>query len=396
MNKVKRVFGRSGRLIILLLLIVSTFSYAMFQGGFVSWFVFYTISPFLLYSLLFAFAPIRIVDFKREITPAKLHRGDSAQVTISFQNKSLFPFVFLSVRELGENISKVDYKKERPNQIFFVGWKRKFEWTYELPQVERGVIQFRGLQLTFSDFFGWSIRYKFLEENRNVLVYPKLTEMKYKPFQMQFEHGGVLSPFSMIKDTSLVTGIRDYQPGDKYSWIHWKSFAKNETLRTKEFEDRQTQDIFITIDQTMDKNFEYAVDLTASILHSVVKNHGDISFLATGEKRHYFPKIKTQSQLEKVFQHLAIIQPNTKLSFESIMVNEIGLLNSATLIIVTGELTDQLKQFFIKGSKMNQGIVCFVVTDTDTQQTRTTISNAKVVPISKDNIENVFTEVMKP
>ncbi|QCR33913.1 DUF58 domain-containing protein [Lysinibacillus sp. SGAir0095] len=394
MKKLKTYLRSGGRFTATLLLAVITFSYAMFQGGFVSWFVFYSLTPFLLYSLLFSFAPIKIEEVHREITPSKLHRGDSAKVTVSFRNTTWIPLIFMTVQEIG-----IDSKfKGSFNQIYFVGWKRKFEWSYELDDLKRGKMQFEGIRFIFTDFFGWTIRTKVVEENKSLVILPKISTIKYKPLQMQFEHGGVAAPFSMVKDTSLVTGIRDYQSGDKYSWIHWKSFAKNETLRTKEFEDRQTQDIFLAIEQSSTKNFEHAVDLTASILQSVIKNHGDISFLSTGEKKEIFPKLKSQSRLEKVMQHLAVIEPDSKQSIDSILGNEMGLINSATLVLVTGELSKELKDFFVNSSKFARGIVCFVVSDQKEKviEKRLSVGNVKVIHITDDQFENAFTEVMKP
>lgn len=397
MKKIKAYLGGGGRFIIIILLGIISFSYAMFQGGFVSWFVFYSIVPFLLYSLLLMFIPIKIEEVHREIKPSQLQRGDSARVTVRFQNKTWIPLVFMTIKEIGLDNQSNKYNG-LSNQIFLVGWKRQFEWTYELTDIKRGKIHFQGLQLTFADFFGWTIRVKLIEENRSVVVLPKVTEIKYKPLKMQFEHGGVASRFAMVKDTSLVTGIRDYQAGDRYSWIHWKSFAKNETLRTKEFEDRQTQDIFLTIDQSTSKNFEYAVDLAASILQSVIKNHGDISFLSTGKKSAIYPKLKSQHQLDKVMQHLAEIEADSNQSIDSILSNEISVLQSATLILITGDITEQLKQFFVNSTKLNSGIICFVVTDKSEklQNVESNLMNVKVVQVSNDNFENAFTEVMKP
>ena len=397
MKRLKTYLHDGGRFITIILLAVITFSYAMFQGGFVSWFVFYSVTPFLLYSLLLSFSPIYINQVQREITPSKLHRGDSAKITVTFQNKTWLPLIFMTVQEIGIDCNASNTRVGF-NQIFFVGWKRKFEWSYELDDLKRGKMQFQGIRFTFTDLFGWTIRTKVIEEDKSVVILPKLSTIKYKPLQMQFEHGGVAAPFSMVKDTSLVTGIRDYQSGDKYSWIHWKSFAKNETLRTKEFEDRQTQDIFLAIDQSSAKNFEHAVDLTASILQSVIKNHGEISFLSTGEKREIFPKLKSQSRLEKVLQHLAVIEPNSKQSINSILANEMALINSATLVLVTGELSKELKDFFVNSSKFARGIVCFVVSEKNEKvaEKRLSVANVKVIHITGDQFENAFTEVMKP
>lgn len=398
MSKVKGKLGDGGRFIVIILLIIITYSYAMFQGGFVSWFIFYSIVPFLTYSLLLTFARIKIVEFRREIKSSKLQRGDKAKVTVRFKNKSWFPFIFLTVKEMGLVNGESDKFTEQSSQIFFVGWKRNFEWTYELQNIERGLIQFRGLKLTFADFFGWTLRTKLVEEDKFVVVYPRVSDVKYKPLNTQFEHGGVLSPYSMVKDNSLVTGIRDYQSGDRYSWIHWKSFAKNETLRTKEFEDRQSQDIFLILDQSTHKNFEYSVDLVASILQSVIKNHGDISFLSTGGNHQYFPKIKTQNQLEKVMQHLAIVKPDASQAIDALLVNEIGLINTATLTLVTSDLSESLQHFLVNSSKLTNGIICFVITDQQDKliESKIKLPTVKVIPITKDSFEKVFTEVMKP
>ncbi|MFC7687228.1 DUF58 domain-containing protein [Ureibacillus sp. GCM10028918] len=397
MRKLKAYLRGGGRFVIIILLAITTFSYAMFQGGFVSWFVFYSLTPFLLYSLLLSFAPIKIDELHREITPSRLHRGDSAKVSVSFRNKTWIPLIFMTVEEVGTDHLSGKYQGNF-SQIYFVGWKRKFEWSYELDDLKRGKMQFQGIQFTFTDFFGWTVRTKMIEENKSVVILPKLTTIKYKPLQMQFEHGGVAAQFSMVKDTSLVTGIRDYQSGDRYSWIHWKSFAKNETLRTKEFEDRQTQDLFLAIDQSSAKNFEYAVDLTASLLQSVIVNHGDISFLSTGEKRGIFPKLKSQSRLEKVMQHLAVIKPDSIEMIDSILAKEMGLINSATLVLVTGELSKELKDFFMNSAKFARGIVCFVVAGKGQKviEKRLSAGNVKVIHITVDQFENAFTEVMKP
>ncbi|KGR77220.1 DUF58 domain-containing protein [Ureibacillus sinduriensis] len=396
MKKLKAYLRGGGQFIIILSLAVITFCYAMFQGGFVSWFVFYCITPFLLYSVLLSFAPIKIDEIQRVITPSTLQRGDSVKVSVTFRNKTWIPLIFMIVEEVGSDGHSMK-SQGNFNQIYFVGWKRKFEWSYELDNLKRGKMQFQGIQCTFTDFFGWTVRTKRIVENRSIVIWPKRTAIKYKPMQMQFEHGGAVSQFSIMKDTSMVTGVRDYQSGDKYSWIHWKSFAKNETLRTKEFEDRQTQEIILAIDQSTAKNFEYVVDLTASILQSVIENHGDISFLSTGEKRKTFPKLKSRSGLEKVMQHLAVVEPNSKQTIDSILAKEMEFISSATLLLVTGELSKELRDFFANSSKFARGIVCFVISEkSEKVERRQIISNVKVIYIPVDQFENAFTEVMKP
>ena len=75
--------------------------------------------------------------------------------------------------------------------------------------------------------------------------------MVYIPIETRYDQGAAVSRIQSIKDTSMATGIRSYQPGDRVSWIHWKSFARTQTLKTKEFEDRQSQDLFVLMDRLL-------------------------------------------------------------------------------------------------------------------------------------------------
>lgn len=51
------------------------FSYAMFQGGFVSWFLFYAFLPFVLYAGLLALYPLRSFQASRQMDKTQLHAG---------------------------------------------------------------------------------------------------------------------------------------------------------------------------------------------------------------------------------------------------------------------------------------------------------------------------------
>nr|WP_106781449.1 DUF58 domain-containing protein [Lysinibacillus timonensis] len=395
MKKVRPIFRRVSRFILIILLMVTTFCYAMFQGGFVSWFLFYALIPFLIYSFFFSFLPINIQNVRRDIKPTTLERGDTARITVHFQNKSWVPILFMTVNEIGMGQQFYEKVNGQASNIFFVGWRRNFEWSYEIPNLNRGKLAFQGLEFSFTDFFGWTTRRKEIKEIQNFVVYPNVKNIKYQPIQMQFDNGGIASNVSIMKDTSMVTGVRDYQAGDRFSWIHWKSFAKNETLRTKEFEDRTSQHIFLCMDRTSFHHFEDVVDLTASILQSVVKSQGDISFISYGLTRSYFPNIKTQSQYRKVLQHLATVLPDANEPIYTLLTKELRNLSSSTLLLITSNFTEEMAYFFSNSTNLMRGAICFVVSE-ENQIVKRNHPNIKVISISKSQFQNAFTEVLKP
>lgn len=399
MNGIKRYLKKGGRFIAIMALLVFAFCFAMFQGGFVSWFIFFTVLPFLLYSLLLALVPLQITNVRREIDQSQLVRGDKVHITVSFQNKTRFPIVFLVVKEINMDERLYNMTDGHWSHLFLVGFKRRFEWTYTLENLQRGEHQFSALEFTFTDFFGWTNRKKIVTESLTLIVYPKTIDMKYASLQMQYDQGVVASKYSIVKDTTMVTGVRDYQAGDRFSWIHWKSFAKNGDLKTKEFEDRQSQSLFVCIDRATTKHFEDVVDLTASIMKAIVKRNGDVAFLSGGENRVFYPLVRTDTQLEKVMHHLAVVKPDAVSSMESILRSE-RQLNNSILLVITGKLTNKLKHFLMDGSKYARAVVCFVVVTKEQykgiEESNTRVGNSKVIYLTTDMFSQAFTEVNKP
>lgn len=360
MNRLKDFFLYS-RLIRVIILLVITYSYAMFQGGFVSWFIFFTILPFSLYSILLVFIPIRFQEVARTLSKEHLERGSNVFVTVTFRNTNWFPLVFLTVNEMKMDENYYEIANGQVNKLFLVGWKREFQWTYELKDLQRGEYHFKGIEFMCTDFFGWTIRKISVDNPQLFFVYPKVHGVSKVPLHMQYEQGAATSRYSLIKDTTLATGVREYVPGDRFSWIHWKSFAKSGELRTKEFEDRQSQNTFIIIDRSVQKNFELVVDYTASYLQKIVKERGEVSLLSAGMDRYFAPVIKTDSQLEKVMQHLVMVQPDAQFDVARLLYEEQKMMNRSIVVIVTGELTSDLVEALNSGAGVMGKVLCFVV-----------------------------------
>lgn len=398
-KKIIKAAKQGGRLLTVAGLLALTFCFAMFQGGFVSWFVFFTLLPFLLYSLLLAVMPIRIGELEREIAPAKLQRGGKARVTVRFRNRAILPIVFLAVRELDLDERFYRVAAGSAGTLFFAGWRRSFEWTYELEDLQRGEHTLSALEVKATGFFGWVTRHKTIVQPYKLLVYPRTVDMNYASLQVQYDQGALAARYAIAKDTTLVTGVRDYQAGDRFSWIHWKSFAKNGQLRTKEFEDRQSQKLFLCIDRTVSSQFEEVVELTASMLQAIVSRNGDVAFLSGGDGRVFYPAIRAEAQLEQVMRHLAVVKADTGLPLEQLLRNEREL-NSSILILVTGSMTDGLKGFLTNGSKYARAVICFVVVPKEEYASYKGASmrftNSRVIYLTKEMFGQAFTEVNKP
>src|SRR5690625_6635368 len=64
------------RFLLLIGLVIVLFSFAMFQGGFLSWFLFYSYIPFFLYYMLFIFYPLHKWKVDSNLSSRVVHAGD--------------------------------------------------------------------------------------------------------------------------------------------------------------------------------------------------------------------------------------------------------------------------------------------------------------------------------
>ncbi len=386
------------RLSVVIFLLIVTFCFPMFQGGFVSWFIFFAILPFLVYTILLQFVPVRITNIKRTISPEFVTRGSKVNVHVTFQNKTLFPLLFLTVREKMNNADLEIHMEGKSQNLFLVLFKRDFEWEYELRNIPRGEFHFEGLEVVVTDFFGWAEREIFVPKHDLMLVYPKITDVQNAQINLHYDQGNTNVTRSLVKDTTIATGVRKYEAGDRFSWIHWKSFAKSGELKTKEFEDIQAQNIVVYLDRSNQPDFEGAVDLCASLLKVGVRSKSDVSFFTTGQERKLFPLIRSESQLDRVMQYLAITQMDLFTSFiEHAIRSEQQLVSRSIVFIITSRMDEDLELLLMSGSKLARAIICFVVVSEESyphvdRQTRYQGQN-KVIYVTEAMFSQALVEV---
>ncbi|MBT2569723.1 DUF58 domain-containing protein [Planococcus sp. ISL-110] len=401
MNQLKKITGLWGRLFIVLIILFFTFSFAMFQGGFVSWFIFYMSLPFILYSVLLTFYPLQDVEASRKIHTAQVRKGGSFSATTTINRKTAFPLLYTVLSEQTNSSSLNKRMAGQQQKMIVPGFRKKYSWTYTVDQMPRGEHVLEGIHLEIADFFGWVKKNRLLPIQQIVLVYPNTVDIAYRPMESRYDQGSMAAPFTLVKDTTMASGIRDYQPGDRVSWIHWKSYARTQTLRTKEFEDRQSQELFLLDDRKPSEKFELQVELIASILQSIVRANSSVAYLSVGRNRNYFPLIQTEEHLQRVMYHLAKVQSDLDKPVGQAIGRELQQMNTSSLLYVTSQLSMDMVETIRKNAKNLSNCMCLVVANKgesllkeDEEVHQFARSKGFVVKrVSPENFTTVFTEV---
>ncbi|AOV06751.1 DUF58 domain-containing protein [Sporosarcina ureilytica] len=400
--KLRKSVASLGRLLFVLLILVSAFVFAMFQGGLVSWTIFYAILPFIIYSILLFLYPLSNFKAKRQLEVTHLQNGEKLRVKIRIKRSFPFPLLYTV---LGDEWIDEGKKKtiEQLNKVLVFGWKRELEWEYKIDEMPRGEHVARHIQVEVTDFFGWVRKNRLIATKNTVLVYPRMMDVAYMPIESKYNGGLATSPFNIVKDTTMVTGVRDYQFGDRVSWIHWKSFARTQTLMTKEFDDRSSQDVLLVFDNRASNTFEEQVEFTASIMQEAIKDRSTIRFLPVGLSEP-FSAMHSEEQFRLVLTYLAKIQP---VKIESIVPStefkkEIDM--GGNIVIITARPTWDFLEAMISNVTGKSTIICFVVMKNKASLKGNLVEEIKyarskgiiVHPIVKQQFSKAFREVARP
>ncbi|QVY62022.1 DUF58 domain-containing protein [Cytobacillus gottheilii] len=392
------------KLVVLFFLIILTFSYAMFQGGFVSWFLFYSFLPFALYGLFLVFYPFQRIEAVRSLSKHEFNAGEQLKVSIELERSIQFPLFFLVVEDcIDEKLNQFGMVN-KSKTLMFPGFQKKLSYEYVLESLPRGEHIIPAIRLKTGDPLGLIEKEIIVKTEARFVVYPSYEELIYKPFENHYDQGMTASRERVQRDTSMAIGIREYQPGDRFSWINWKATAKRNDIMTKEFEQRQSHDVYIMMDCSPHRSFEAIVSFSASIMRAILRKGAQVGFLTSSADRAAFPIRGGETQQQQLFYHLAKLRDESAVSFDRVLETEKFLAQqNFNLMLVTGELTKALIEKAGYFSSRKGIVTIFLIkgkNDSSTElelalKSESSARGIRVVMIHDGNFSEAFSEVRK-
>ncbi|KZE37747.1 hypothetical protein AV656_09450 [Bhargavaea cecembensis] len=344
------------RLIGIAAVLAGAFAYAQFQGGAVSWTVFYMVLPFSLYGIFLYVYPLRAVTAEREVDRRELQHGSPLRSTVRLGRRFMFPLLYISMKEVAGSAAQI----RMPSTLFIWGFRRRKEWSYETEPLKRGEHVLEGIEIEAADFFGWMRKSRFIPLRQTITVLPKVTDMREVPSDASEERGSAAASFTAVRESSVATGIRDYQPGDRLSRIHWPAFARTGELHSKGLEDRRAQDLLLVLDGSPSPQFEEQVGFAASILKKSVETRSAAGFLSLGESGMAIPRVEGPDSLRTAMLHLARFNPSAE-GGQLPPAGSRSLAAARTMTVITGPLTEAWINAFLREARQASGGILFSV-----------------------------------
>jgi uncharacterized protein (DUF58 family) len=369
--------------LLLFLLFLLAFSYAMFQGGFVSWFVFYSFLPVLMYSFLVLFYPLGDFKINRVIKKRELFSGETLHVTIEFQRRFPFPLFYLLVEDQLPNHNEPNDSRQisaKSKGLFSLGFNRKTTFSYKVEDMPRGEFHFVAIELSTGDLFGFIKKRRIIVLPETVIVYPKVQPLtKWTPGDQAF--GGThRSKKHFEHDLTSLSSIREYVPGDRLSWMDWKATARVNHLVTKQFEYPLNRDIVVVHDRFVDqkeegrKAFETSASLAASLVERAIGLGASVGFISVGKESSFFQSNNQMAHKWVIFDHLARINPEGEGEAIYALTRYLQQLpHHATFVYVTTHLSHKVLNLFNEIRTRGLNIEIFYVGE-ETREDRKTAS----------------------
>ncbi|WP_435577096.1 DUF58 domain-containing protein [Bacillus vallismortis] len=368
------------KLIVLTLLTAAVFSYAMFQGGFVSWFLFYAFLPFVVYAGLLALYPLRSFQASREVAKTQLHAGDRLGVSVTLRRKLPFPLMYMVIEDcLPEGLEPLKRDEAAAKRLVFPWFKRSMTMSYELARIPRGEHHFQAVRVRTGDVLGLIEKTAFYELDDTLFVYPAFQRLSYQVNERHQEDGVSGSSPVHQHHSTVAASVRNYQPGDRFAALDWKASARRSQLMTKEFEPSRSKNLFLLMDRSSSEAFEEVVSVSASILHSVLQSGAGAGLASVGKEKTLFPIQEGEQHFKRMLRHLAVTHCDAADPVSRYVREELGKpsVRKADKVLVTGQFTEDLLHI------------------AETAGGRVTVILAKEKDAELSQAENVMIEQMK-
>lgn len=375
----KSKVGNLIKFLIATLVLVVLFSFAMFQGDEVSWFLFYSFIPVYLYLIGMLVYSLKRWKITRKISSTSFFAGDTITIDLWIEKPNWFPLFSCVVEEvvpeslhkrnLGnkkyENFTEQEFVFRRMKRIVFPWFKKKFHFTYEIAELPRGKHHLSTVRILVTDIFG------FIQKRREFPLYSEFTVMP-KEKAVSFQEGkldegiGLGEKMSRSSQSQIVSGSRPYEPGDRLSIIDWKQTAKQQELMTKEFEEENNRERIFLFNQTIDKQttettFEVAIEISLYVLRRLVQS-GIVTFVSVGEESTRI-QLDKRNQFPQVLHHFMHVEPVKTSRFEYVQqcILSTENLSAMDLIFLTTRLNHELSDVLQHAKRKGEQITVIFI-----------------------------------
>lgn len=196
--------------------------------------------------LLQLFGP-RKIQIVRKLSPDRPAAGDTLIIEVQVRFTSRIPLPWMIVADCWPG----GYHQE----LLFPGFRRSFNYSYELREVPRGVHRLQGCSVSWGDLPGLFTGGALVQAEGIFKVFPRPLFISGALPGSRLTNGEIMLKGRGRGSGAEIAEIREYAPGDPLSRIHWKNSARKGTLQSR-VPEREQSKMFCVVLANSPENYE--------------------------------------------------------------------------------------------------------------------------------------------
>lgn len=245
-----------------------------------------------------------------------------------------------------------------------------------LRATRRGYYPFGAAHLRAFDMMGLSLAERVDDLRDTLIVYPRVYPLDKLGIPTRDPFGAMPAMRRLIEDPSLVMGSRDYQHGDSFRQIHWKSTAHMSKLQTRVCEHTSDPTAMILLNVTTlahdwhgtdVERFEWALSVAGSVA-SWADEWGCTVGLSSNGCAPNMPGTvrmtprRAPNQLARIMEGLAVLTSFTAMHFNLFLLSEQRHVPfGATTIVVTPIVTPEIEASLLRLRALGKRLILISV-----------------------------------
>lgn len=219
------------------------------------WFKLYTLIGVLAFVLVLAAfihgwnrMSLKHIEVDLDLPAFRVFAGEALEVRATVENKKWLPLVWLEWEFPPSRLIAWNGEPDYRMRLLWLLANEKAEWTAKGKTVRRGVYPVGTITIRSGDGFRFSESEKVHDVKKNVYIYPKLIAVNVPAFQsalhweVQGKRGGLL------EDPLMVSGVRDYEPGDDWLRFNWWASARSGKMKTNVYQPIVNKRLLVLVD----------------------------------------------------------------------------------------------------------------------------------------------------
>jgi uncharacterized protein (DUF58 family) len=345
---------------IVFLLAVLSFVAGLLTGRDLLFTLAYLLGLLLIVSFAWAWAALNWLHLSRLTRTRRTQVGRPLEERFTLQNTSIIPKLWVEVSD--SSTLPNHFASQVVNGL---GPRQSFSWRVTTMCRERGRYQLGPIRLRTSDPFGLFPMQRDILATSNVVVYPMTFDLDQFALPVGILPGGDALRRRTHYTTTNASGVRDYEPGDSFNRIHWRSSARRDRLIVKEFELDPLADIWIVPDMSVyghvtprqqaapapkpgdipawlrlepftlpESTEEYAVTIAASVAQFFLRHDRAVGMLAYGQANEILQPDRGERQFNRILETLSVLRAEGDIPIQDMLHAESHLFPRGTTVIV--------------------------------------------------------------